>query len=81
MVKRGETVIGELVEARDARGETWTHYFRREDLYSRIDYLMASPGLQVALPRAGARIYDGPGQAEGSDHRPVIVELDLNPAK
>lgn len=79
--KRGETVIGELLPAADSRGETWTHYFRREDLYSRIDYLMVSPGLKDFVSKEGAKIHDGEHAAEASDHRAVWVELELRPAK
>lgn len=79
--KRGETLIGELVPAADSRGETWTHYFRREDIYSRIDYLMVSPGLKEFVSEEGAKIYDGEHAAEASDHRAVWVELELSPAK
>lgn len=79
--KRGETVIGELVPAADSRGETWTHYFRREDLYSRIDYLMTSPGLKPFVPEAGATISEGEHVAAASDHRPVWVKLNLSPAQ
>ena len=81
LMKRGETVIGELVSATDSQGETWTHYFRREDLYSRIDYLMVSPGLKPFVPEAGATIHDGEHAADASDHRPVWVKLNLKPAK
>ncbi len=79
--KRGETAIGELVPASDSRGETWTHYFRREDLYSRIDYLMVSPGLKAWVPGTGATIYDGEHAEEASDHRPVWVTLKLDAVK
>lgn len=79
--KRGETVIGELVEARDSRGEAWTHYFRREDLYSRIDFLMVSPGLKPFVTGGAGKVHDGPDTAEASDHRPVVVTLNLEPAK
>jgi endonuclease/exonuclease/phosphatase family metal-dependent hydrolase len=79
--KRGDLVVGELVRAADSRGETWTHYFRREDLYSRIDYLMVSPALKPFVADGRARVYDGPAQAEASDHRPVMMTLELNPAK
>lgn len=81
MQRRGDTLIGELVEAKDARGDVWTHYFRREDLYSRIDYLMVSPGLRGAVVKDSGRIYDGTDVREASDHRPVSVELNLHPAK
>jgi endonuclease/exonuclease/phosphatase family metal-dependent hydrolase len=79
--KRGETVIGELLPAADSHGETWTHYFRREDLYSRIDYLMVSPGLKPFVVDGRAKIFDGPAAANASDHRPVVVELKLKSAK
>ncbi|HEY8995041.1 MAG TPA: endonuclease/exonuclease/phosphatase family protein [Lacunisphaera sp.] len=79
--KRGETVIGELLPAADSRGETWTHYFRREDLYSRIDYIMVSPRLKPLAVDGRAKIYDGPGVTEASDHRPVVAELKLKAGK
>lgn len=77
LTRRGETIVGEILEAADSRGETWTHVYRREDSYSRIDYLMVSPGLKPAVgDRGRARIHDGPGVREASDHRPVFVRID-----
>jgi endonuclease/exonuclease/phosphatase family metal-dependent hydrolase len=81
LTKRGDTVVGELLRATDSRGDTWTHAYRREDSYSRIDYLLVSPGLKPFVANKGfARIHDGPGVREASDHRPVYVELKLSPA-
>lgn len=77
MLKRGGTEIGGLVDAADSHGQVWTHYYRREDSYSRIDYVMTSPALQPFV--AGGRIWDGAGAAEGSDHRAVYVQLTLKP--
>ena len=68
-------------EGADSRGEAWTHYFRREDLYSRIDFLMVSPGLKPFVPASGGTIHDGEHAAAASDHRAVWVKLDLEPAK
>lgn len=79
--KRGDTIIGELVHAADSRDQTWTHYFRREDLYSRIDYLMVSPALKPFVTGDQAKIFDGPGTADASDHRPVVITLELQAAK
>ncbi|MBI2497152.1 MAG: endonuclease/exonuclease/phosphatase family protein [Opitutae bacterium] len=79
--KRGDTVVGELVFAADSRGEVWTHFFRREDTYSRIDYLLASPALKPFVAGNRARIWDGPGVEVASDHRPVFLTLKLDPAK
>lgn len=79
--KRGDTVIGELVNAADSRGQVWTHYFRREDQYSRIDYLMVSPGLKPFIEGGRGTVHDGPGSLQGSDHRAVYLTLKLEPKK
>ncbi len=79
--KKGDTVIGELVFATDTRGEVWTHYFRREDQYSRIDYLMASPGLKSFIEGGRGKVHDGPGSMQGSDHRAISVTLKLDPVR
>ncbi|MEO6994339.1 MAG: endonuclease/exonuclease/phosphatase family protein [Lacunisphaera sp.] len=77
MQKRGELSLGELLRATDSHGETWTHFWRREDTYSRIDYLLVSPALKPLVVGGHARIGDGPGVAEASDHRPLVMELKL----
>lgn len=77
--KRGSLVVGELLDAADKDGRVWTHHYRREDQYSRIDYIMVSPGLKPFV--AATWVHDGPGVAEASDHRPVVVDLRLAPAK
>lgn len=81
LLKRGETPIGELVPAFDSRGEAWTHYFRREDTYSRIDYLMVSPALKSSVTDARGKIHDGASALQGSDHRAVSCTLNLLPAR
>lgn len=80
LLKRGETSLGELLPALDAHGETWTHYYRREDVYSRIDFMLVSPALLPAITARAATIFDGPGVADASDHRPLVLRLDLDPA-
>lgn len=80
---RGRTPIATLLPVADSRGETWTHRYRREDSYTRVDHILVSPGLLRVARVAGERaaIYDGPGGAEASDHRPVAVELDFAPPR
>ena len=81
MLARGDTTLAELLPATDARGETWTHNYRKEDNYPRVDYILVSPGLASAARGNVARIYDGPGVAEASDHRPVIATLEFGAGK
>jgi endonuclease/exonuclease/phosphatase family metal-dependent hydrolase len=78
LLARGDLTIGELVPAADSRGEVWTHYFRREDTYTRIDYLMVSPGLKPFVAGGRGAIHDGPGAMQGSDHRAVYLSLTLD---
>lgn len=77
--RRGDTTISVPLPARDSRGETWTHVYRREDTYSRIDYLLVSPALRPFVLAPGARILDLPAVARASDHRPVFVTFGLRP--
>lgn len=73
--KRGKTVVAELLDAADSRGETWTHAFRREDSYSRVDHILVSAATRSLVQSGSATIYDGPGVKAASDHRPVFVVL------
>lgn len=81
MQKRGETVIGEILPAADSRGEGWTHFFRRELTYSRIDYLLVSPALKALVAGGAAKIWDGPGARGASDHRAIYLQLKVEPAQ
>lgn len=76
---RGRTKISELLPAADSRGEVWTHFWRKEETYTHVDQIFVSPLLHPAVRDHTARIYDGPGVGEASDHRPVTVTLVLDP--
>lgn len=75
--RRGETDVAHLLPAVDGRGETWTHAYRKEDTYSRVDHVLVSTALEPVVRGGAARIFDGPGVGEASDHRPVVVTLVL----
>ncbi len=54
---------------------TWTHFFARQDSYSRIDYVLLSPASEAFCVRQGTYVWSGPGWGRASDHRPVVCEL------
>ncbi len=73
----GEREISQLIPAADSRGETWTHRYRRNDEYSRVDFVMVSAPL-IPWVRGGAgHIPDSPAVLQASDHRPVVVTFDI----
>lgn len=77
LLQRGETKIAELLPATDSRGETWTHRYAKADSYSRVDHVLVSAALKPTVRNGTAEIFDGPGVREASDHRPVIIVLDV----
>ncbi len=81
LTRRGKTVVAEFLPAADSHGEVWTYTYRKEESYSHVDYVLLSPGLLAAAKSSVARIYDGDGVGEASDHRPVVVALALGGAK
>lgn len=80
-LKRGKNSMLELLPAADSRGEAWTHQFRKEDTYSRVDHVLVSRKLLPWVKGQSARIDDGAGVSGASDHRPVVIELDFGGLK
>jgi len=60
---------------RDAQGLVWTHFWQEADVYSRIDYLLASPGLWPELNLSRSGIGGGREWRRASDHRPLYTTL------
>jgi endonuclease/exonuclease/phosphatase family metal-dependent hydrolase len=77
LLKRGSTRIGNLVPVVDSRGESWTHAYRKQDSYTRVDHILLSPALSARFVEGSGIIFDGPGVTEASDHRPVSVTLEF----
>lgn len=60
------------IPLKDSRGLTWTHYWAKEDVYSRIDYILYSPTLKNELVLADSRILDPSLWNDASDHRAIL---------
>ena len=77
LLKVGSQILMEEIPARDSRGETWTYYYRRSQIYSRVDYLLASPAFLDYVKVEGATVVDLPEMREASDHRMVYVDFEF----
>jgi endonuclease/exonuclease/phosphatase family metal-dependent hydrolase len=57
----------------EPRNVTWTYYYGKDDTYSRIDYLLLSPGMAREWVTNETYVLTLPNWAVGSDHRPIVA--------
>jgi len=62
----------------DSRSERWTHYWKSADIYSRIDFILVSPGLEPEINFKKSGIADPSMWNLASDHR--LVYASIHPA-
>jgi endonuclease/exonuclease/phosphatase family metal-dependent hydrolase len=55
------------------RNITWTHYYGKEDSYSRIDYILLSQGMKREWLPDETYIWTAPNWGTASDHRPIVA--------
>lgn len=60
---------------KDVGGFKWTHFWSFADTYARLDYLLASDGVEPEIVRDSARIPAREDWETASDHRPLTVEV------
>ena len=58
------------------RDVTWTHYYGIEDTYSRIDYMLLSPGMAREWLPNETYVLTLPNWGLGSDHRPLVATFE-----
>jgi len=63
----------------DKNGDKWTHFWKVADIYSRIDYVLASREALKDLDREKTHIPRPDNWIDASDHRPLVVVLRVNP--
>jgi endonuclease/exonuclease/phosphatase family metal-dependent hydrolase len=57
----------------EPRNITWTHYYGKEDTYSRIDYILLSPALARDWATNETYVLTMPNWGVASDHRPIVA--------
>ncbi|MCI0745544.1 MAG: endonuclease/exonuclease/phosphatase family protein [Verrucomicrobia subdivision 3 bacterium] len=57
----------------DPRNITWTHFYGKEDTYSRIDYILLSRGMAREWIQEETYVFTAPNWGLASDHRPVTA--------
>jgi endonuclease/exonuclease/phosphatase family metal-dependent hydrolase len=70
--RNGDEPAGEG-KGHETRNITWTHYYGKQDLYSRIDYILLSRGMEREWLPAETYVLSLPNWGAASDHRPVVA--------
>ena len=60
----------------EPRNIVWTHYYGVEDSYSRIDYILLSPGMAKEWVTNDTYVLRIPNWGIGSDHRPIVATFE-----
>ena len=61
----------------DPRDVTWTEYYGKEDVYSRMDYILISPALARDWDKTNTYVLTTPNWGVASDHRPVVASFKV----
>ena len=73
--KVNQTTLHTMLPCRDSMGYFWTHYYKKQDSYDRIDYIFASPRMMNHFIEGTAKVADQVRCLEGSDHRMIYADF------
>jgi len=60
----------------EERKVTWTHYYSKDDTYSRIDYILVSPEMARQWVMNESWVLAAPNWGVASDHRPLVATFE-----
>jgi endonuclease/exonuclease/phosphatase family metal-dependent hydrolase len=75
--ERWPGVVATTSEKPPHRPITWTHYYAKDETYSRLDYILLSPGMANEWRPGDAYVLATADWGIASDHRPVAVQFTL----
>ncbi|MFC7335677.1 endonuclease/exonuclease/phosphatase family protein [Haloferula chungangensis] len=73
--RNGPTSL-KMAYLRDSRGESWTHFWSYQDVYSRFDYILMSPPLVSKIAWDDCRVLDSESWSDASDHRALLLVIE-----
>ena len=60
-------------KSHDSRRVTWTHFYAKDDVYSRVDYILLSSAMKLNWLTTESYVFSAPNWGLASDHRPVVA--------
>lgn len=71
----GDAVVPDSPGYHSLRRITWTHFYAKEDLYQRSDYILISRSMARQWDATGTYVVTVPNWGIASDHRPIVARF------